>query len=104
MTLFDISHSTSLPGQAAIDFQISSSLGKSLTALFQTVIDYRDNLDYSSVPDTVHAHRTYRIDKVYAFFKEKICQNLEEQDLQNLLLKRLQLRSVKRLMPKNFQD
>ena len=74
MTLFDISHSTSLPGQAAIDFQISSSLGKSLTALFQTVIDYRDNLDYSSVPDTVHAHRTYRIDKVYAFFKEKICQ------------------------------
>ena len=74
MTLFDISHTASMPGQAAIDFQISSTLGKNLTALFQTVLDYRDNLDYSSVQNTVHAHRLFRIDKVYSFFKDNVCQ------------------------------
>lgn len=63
-----------LPGNAAIDYQISSSLAKSLTNLFQMVIDFRDNLDYSKIADDLPSQREYRISAVSAYFKNTIRQ------------------------------
>lgn len=33
-------------GNEAIDFQVDSKLGKTLTAIFQDVFDYKEKLDY----------------------------------------------------------
>lgn len=57
-----------LTGNEAIDFQISSQLGKKLTEIFQDVIDYRDNLDYTKIPDNASEQRKYRITAVYEYF------------------------------------
>lgn len=59
------------PGLEAIDFQFSSNLGKRLTDLFQTVIDFRENLDYSRVDDDAQVQREYRLKEVYHFFMSK---------------------------------
>ena len=67
-----------LPGTAAIDFQISSSLAKSLTNLFQMVMDFRDNLDYSKVADNLPDQRAYRISAVSAYFKNTIMQKFKD--------------------------
>ena len=45
-------------GMEAISFQTSSQLGKDLTAVFQEVIDFRDNLDYSNIPDDFYKKKT----------------------------------------------
>ena len=74
MSRFDFPYPKGMPGQEAINFQISSTLGKNLTNLFQTVLDFRDNINYSKVPDTVEAHRKFRIAEVYRFFKSTIVQ------------------------------
>ena len=59
------------PSTEAIDFQMSSNLGKALTDLFQSVMDYRDNIDYGL--EDREEQRTYiRIRKVYSYFKDKI--------------------------------
>ncbi len=58
------------PGMEAIDFQMSSKLGKRLTDLFQTVIDYRENLDYGAMTNA-QDQRTFRLKEVDYFFKSK---------------------------------
>lgn len=59
------------PGTEAINFQPESTLGKKLTALFQKVMDYRDNLDYSKVSGEGEvAQRRYRITKVTEYFTQ----------------------------------
>lgn len=55
-------------GMEAIDFQFSSKLGKRLTDLFQTVIDFRENLDYSHLPEDAITQREFRLKEVYHFF------------------------------------
>lgn len=72
MFCFDPDLPSLIPGQAAIDFQLSSSLGKQLTALFQTVIDFKSNIDYSKVPNTVEEHRKHRIREVNLFVKNSM--------------------------------
>lgn len=54
-------------GMEAISFQTSSQLGKDLTAIFQEVIDFRDNLDYSNIPDDFYKRRLFRIKNVIQF-------------------------------------
>jgi hypothetical protein len=54
-------------GMEAISFQTSSQLGKDLTAIFQEVIDFRDNLDYSNIPDNFYKRRLFRIKNVIQF-------------------------------------
>lgn len=66
------------PGTEAIDFQMSSKLGQKLTDLFQTVIDYRENLDYSTVPDNVQDQRTFRLKQVEYFFKTKCVEKFKK--------------------------
>ena len=73
MYLFDSSQTTNTFGMEAINYQISSSLGKNLTTLFQTVIDFKNNLVYKNVTNTEEAQRAYRINAVYDFFKKQIC-------------------------------
>lgn len=51
----------------AVSFQTNSQLGKDLTAVFQEVIDYRDNLDYDGIQDDFLKRRLYRIRKVVDF-------------------------------------
>lgn len=57
-------------GMEAISFQTHSQLGKDLTALFQEVIDYRNNLDYKNIPDSFYERRTYRIWNVLDYVKK----------------------------------
>lgn len=54
-------------GMEAISFQTSSQLGKDLTAVFQEVIDFRDNLDYTNIPDDFYKRRLFRIKNVIQF-------------------------------------
>lgn len=54
-------------GMEAVSFQTNSQLGKDLTAVFQEVIDYRDNLDYDGIQDDFLKRRLYRIRKVVDF-------------------------------------
>lgn len=54
-------------GMEAISFQTSSQLGKDLTTVFQEVIDFRDNLDYSNIPDDFYKRRLFRIRNVVQF-------------------------------------
>lgn len=65
MSLFNI------PGDESIAFQSSSSLAKSLTKFFQSIIDYRNNLDYSKCANDVRSQRIYRLDEVYQYCKKK---------------------------------
>ena len=58
---------TNFFGMEAISFQTSSQLGRDLTAVFQEVIDYRDNLDYSNIPNDFYKRRLFRIRKVMQF-------------------------------------
>ena len=58
---------TNFFGMEAISFQTSSQLGKDLTAVFQEVIDFRDNLDYSNIPDDFYKRREFRIRNVVQF-------------------------------------
>ena len=60
-----------LPSSEAIDFQMSSNLGKALTDLFQSVIDYRENIDYG-LEDREESRTYIRISRVYGYFKDKI--------------------------------
>jgi hypothetical protein len=57
----------SIFGMEAVSFQTSSQLGKDLTAVFQEVIDYRDNLDYTGIPDDFYVRRGVRIRNVVRF-------------------------------------
>lgn len=54
-------------GMEAISFQTSSQLGKDLTAVFQEVIDFRDNLDYTNISDDFYKRRLFRIKNVIQF-------------------------------------
>lgn len=54
-------------GMEAISFQTSSQLGKDLTAIFQEVIDFRDNLDYSNIPDDFYKRKVFRAHNVMQF-------------------------------------
>ena len=56
-------------GDEAVDFQVNSKLGKSLTSIFREVQEFKDTLDYSRVPNIDESRRTYRIDKVCEFVK-----------------------------------
>ena len=58
--------SSFFPGNESIAFQIKSSLGDSLTRIFQKVFDYRDSLEYPST-DAVEQSK-YRLTKVYEYF------------------------------------
>lgn len=58
--------SSFFPGNESIAFQIKSSLGDSLTRIFQKVFDYRDSLEYPST-DVVEQSK-YRLTKVYEYF------------------------------------
>ena len=57
-------------GNEAVDFQVNSKLGRMLTECFQEVQDYKEHLDYSSIPNIDDAMRTYRIEQVYDFVKK----------------------------------
>ena len=56
-------------GTEAVDFQLNNKLAPRLQALFQSVIDYRDNLDYKGVPNNVTARREYRVNSVFKYFQ-----------------------------------
>ena len=91
MFLFSEDISSMLPGQEAIDFQLSSSLGKKLSNLFQMVIDYRDNLDYSKISDNATEQRLHRIRSVNQYFKSQIADKVRSviSDETGLKIKRL---------------
>ena len=57
----------SIFGMEAVSFQTHSRLGKDLTAVFQEVIDFRDNLDYTNIPDDFYVRRAFRIRNVVRF-------------------------------------
>ena len=59
------------PGTEVIDFQATSQLGKKLTDIFQEVIDFRENLDYSSMPNSAEMQRQYRLEQVHEHFCDK---------------------------------
>lgn len=67
-----------LIGCEAIHFQMQSKLGKRLTDLFQTIIDYRDNLDYSKIPNEITAQRNFRVKAVSNFFKNSIVEKFKK--------------------------
>ena len=58
-------------GNEAIDFQVDSKLGKTLTAIFQDVFDYKEKLDYSKIPNIDEDRRKYRISAVADYFIHK---------------------------------
>lgn len=55
-------------GNEVIDFQVNSKLGKMLTAIFQDVLDYKEKLDYSGVPNIDESRRKFRISSVADYF------------------------------------
>ena len=60
-------------GMEAINFQTSSQLGKDLTAVFQEVIDFRNDLiRKNDGPKTYNANRKYRIIKVCDFCRKNM--------------------------------
>ena len=67
-----------MPGLEAIDFQAKPTFGRKMTEVFQEVIDYRDNLNYSKVDDNVDAHRRYRIDQVNKFCRNTMSDKLRK--------------------------
>lgn len=67
--------SSFFPGNESIAFQIKSSLGDSLTRIFQKVFDYRDSLEYPST-DVVEQSK-YRLSRVYEYFFANIIPELK---------------------------
>lgn len=55
------------PTLEAIDFQPTSRLAKRLIEVFHEVFDFRDNLDYSKIPDIGDRRKKYRMNTVYHF-------------------------------------
>ncbi len=55
-------------GTEAIDFQLQSPLARSLTEIYQEVITYRDNLDYSNMKES--DRRAFRTDTVTDYVKK----------------------------------
>lgn len=58
-----------IEGEEAINFQIHSKLGDKLTAIFQEVIDFRDNLDFTHVAQNADMQSQFRIQQVAGFCK-----------------------------------
>lgn len=87
--MFVIPHMT--PGMEAIDYQKNTSLGRRLTDLFQMVIDYRDNLDYSAEDEMGRDRKEHRIRSVNNYFKTEIEPKFKKivQDETGLTIKRL---------------
>ena len=54
-------------GMEAIDFQVNNGLGKELEKIFQDVLQFKANLDYSNVNDTPTARREYRINQIVKY-------------------------------------
>lgn len=65
-------HIFGVPGNEAIDFQVSSNLKKKMVEVFQMGIDFRDNLDYSRIPDVESSRKEYRDREVYNYVKNKV--------------------------------
>lgn len=65
---YDSPMSALFPGTEVIDFQTSSQLGKKLTDIFQEVIDFRENLDYSDIQNSAEVQRQYRLEQVFDHF------------------------------------
>lgn len=59
-------------GMEAIDFQISSKFKSKIIEVFQMAIDFRNNLDYSKIPNVESQKRLYRIRETYNYFKNKV--------------------------------
>ena len=58
-------------GMEAINFQTHSQLGKDLTAVFQEVIDFRNDLiKKNDGPETYNANRKYRIIQISSFCRK----------------------------------
>lgn len=56
-------------GEEAVDFQVNSKLGKSLTSIFREVHEFKDKIDYSKVPNIDESRRKHRINEVCEFVK-----------------------------------
>ena len=64
-----------IPGIESIAYQPTSSLGKSLTKVFQDVIDFKNSLDYSKCKNDVHSQREYRLNEVNEYVKKTMVPN-----------------------------
>ena len=58
------------PGTEAIAFQAHSKLGKRLEEVFQDVLNYKANLDYSVVGTDEKSRREYRVKKVIDYCRD----------------------------------
>ena len=74
---FNIDETGMIPGLEAINFQVSSSFAKKLTAVFQDVINYRDELDYSGVAKDASHQQKYRQEMVAAYWKKTGSENFK---------------------------
>ena len=63
------------PSMESINYQYTSKLGEALTAVFQDVIDFKNNLDYSKCRNDVHSQREYRLNEVNEYVKKTMVPN-----------------------------
>ena len=60
------------PGMEAIDFQNSSKIGKDLEALFQSILDFKETIDYSKCGPSDGERRYYKIKKTCEYVASRM--------------------------------